>query len=587
MSYARQLMGMPNPFFMLLASLLSAARARGLPYRIAFFFLAGTFVAACSGSTGRSAGISDAHVRPPTRALTEAHLESPTSPLSENQQILHALNRLGYGPRPGDVARVQQMSLATWITQQLHPETIPDEVVVPLLRGYPTLDKSTADLLQKFPNNPQPKPVELKIGPIQSQMFPEVPPERRPFRIVQELQAARIVRAVMSERQLQEVMVDFWLNHFNVYAHKDLVKWMLPAYEREAIRPRALGRFKDLLLSTARHPAMLFYLDNWLSASSGPGKTGQNSGLNENYARELMELHTLGVDGGYTEQDVREVARCFTGWTIDRPRELGQYVFRLGQHDRGEKRVLGSMIPAGGGEADGLRVLDLLARHPSTAQFIATKLARRFVRDDPPSAVVERAAKVFRETDGDIRATLEAIVTSPDFFSAEAYRAKIKTPLEYVVSAVRVLGGQVSVSGTASDGAFQLTRTIASLGQPLYEAQPPTGYPDMAKAWVNSSALLRRMTFALSLVPNRVPGVWVNLPQLLSSVDRRRSDEVLNRLLSAVLSDEVTPATQSILVHLLNDPKINHAMEDDQGLVNTDAETLAALVVGSPEFQRR
>ncbi|HKT33459.1 MAG TPA: DUF1800 domain-containing protein [Nitrospira sp.] len=521
---------------------------------------------------------------PAAHAQSELRLASG---LSGQQQILHVLNRLSYGPRPGDMARVQQIGLTNWITRQLHPETIPDEDVAPLLRGYPTLDTSTRELLQKFPNAPSPKPVEPMMGPIQTQMSQEVPVERRPMRIIQELQAARIVRAVISERQLQEVMVDFWLNHFNVYAHKDLVKWMLPAYEREAIRPHALGHFRDLLLSTARHPAMLFYLDNWLSVGATQGKTGQPSGLNENYARELMELHTLGVDGGYGEDDVREVARCFTGWSIDRPREVGQYVFHLRQHDRGEKRVLGFVIPAGGGEGDGLRVLDVLARHPSTARFIATKLARRFVQDNPSDAVVERATEVFRETDGDIRATLEAIITSPEFMSAETYRAKIKTPLEYVISAVRVLDGQVSITGTASDGAFQLSRTVANLGQPLYEAQPPTGYPDVATAWVNSSALVRRMSFALTLVPNRLPGVWVNLPQQLTGVDRRRSDEVLHRLLLVVLSDEVTPATEKILTQMLSDPKINHAMEDEHGLVNTDAETLASLVIGSPEFQRR
>lgn len=253
----------------------------------------------------------------------------------------------------------------------------------------------------------------------------------------------------------------------------------------------------------------------------------------------------------------------------------------------GEKQVLGAVIPAMGGEKDGIRVLDLLVHHPSTAKFIATKLARRFIRDDPPPTVVARAAKTFQETEGNIRATVEAIITSPEFFSAETYRAKIKTPLEYVVSAVRVLGGQVSVTGTASDGAFQLARTIGNMGEALYEAQPPIGYPDVAKAWVNSSALLRRMTFALALIPNRLPGVWINLPQSLTGVDRRRSDEVLNRLVTVVLQGDVTPATHAVLVRMVSDPKINHAMEDDRGLVNTDAETLAALVVGSPEFQRR
>jgi uncharacterized protein (DUF1800 family) len=568
--------------------------SHGISRRSSFLFLlTGAFCfTACSGSPIQSTSRSSAQNASAAQSRYESPLELPASPLSQDQQILHVLNRLGYGPRLEDVARVRQLGLATWINQQLHPDSIPDEAVTSLLRAYPTLDKPAADLLRSFPNNPQPTtPVAPLIGPSPKSMAPEMPPERRPMRIVQELQAARVVRAVMSERQLQEVMVDFWLNHFNVYAQKDLVRWMLPSYEREAIRPNALGQFKDLLLSTARHPAMLFYLDNWLSTGPGPKKlgpnVGQNAGLNENYARELMELHTLGVDGGYTEQDVREVARCFTGWTIDRPREQGRYIFRQNQHDMGEKHVLGVVIPAMGGEQDGIRVLDLLIHHPSTAKFVATKLARRFVRDDPPPTVVARAAKTFQQTDGNIRATVEAIITSPEFFSTEAYRAKIKTPLEYVVSAVRVLGGQVSVTGTASDGAFHLARTIGNMGQALYEAQPPTGYPDVAKAWVNSSALLRRMTFTLALIPNRLPGVWVNLSQSLTGVERRRSDEVLTRLVTVVLQNDITPATHSILVRMLSDPKINHAMEDDHGLVNTDAETLAALVVGSPEFQRR
>lgn len=579
----------------LMLSLREETSPHGISLRSSFLFLLiGTFgVAACSGSPIPSTSRSSTEDAPSAHSSSDSHLELPASPLSQDQQILHVLNRLGYGPRLGDVARVRQLGLATWMHQQLHPDSIPDDAVTSLLRGYPTLDKPTAELLRSFPNNPQPTkpPVVPLIGPSPKPMAPEMSPERRPMRMVQELQAARVVRAVMSERQLQEVMVDFWLNHFNVYAQKDLVRWMLPSYEREAIRPHALGQFKDLLLSTARHPAMLFYLDNWLSAGPGPKKAGQtvgqNAGLNENYARELMELHTLGVEGGYTEQDVREVARCFTGWTIDRPREHGRYAFRQDQHDMGEKHVLGVVIPAMGGEKDGIRVLDLLVHHPSTAKFIATKLARRFIRDDPPPMVVARAAKTFQETDGNIRATVEAIITSPEFFSAEAYRAKIKTPLEYVVSAVRVLGGQVSVTGTASDGAFQLARTIGNMGEALYEAQPPTGYPDVAKAWVNSSALLRRMTFALALIPNRLPGVWINLPQSLTGVERRRSDEVLNRLVTVLLQGDLTPATRTVLVRMLSDPKINHAMEDDHGLVNTDAETLAALVVGSPEFQRR
>jgi uncharacterized protein (DUF1800 family) len=521
----------------------------------------------------------------------------PTSPLSEDQQITHALNRLGYGPRPGDVERVRQMGLARWIEHQLEPGRISDDRVEAGLQAYPTLTMAVPELVSAYPQPDQKVLAKLQSGQMsQEEMRAVAPPEKRPFRIAAELQAAKLTRAVLSERQLEEVMTDFWFNHFNVDVRKGAVKWMIADYERTAIRPHALGKFRDFLLATARHPAMLFYLDNWMSIKAdfvpgaGPAK-GRRLGLNENYAREIMELHTLGVDGGYTQGDVIEVARAFTGWSIDRPREQGTFRFVRVAHDNGAKRVLGHVLPANGGEQDGLKVIDILSRHPSTAKFIATKLARRFVSDDPPPALVERAAQTFRDTDGDIRRVVITIITSPEFFSAEAYRAKIKTPLEIVASSVRAVDGELQAPGAAGaeqpGGGLALARQVNKLGEPLYQQQPPTGYPDVAEAWVNTGALLNRMNFALGLTANRVPGVRVDLSRAVGSADRRKPEQVLDALLRSVLQGQATAQTRSVLAAQLDDPAITRATGDDRGPANIDVEKLAALVLGSPEFQRR
>jgi uncharacterized protein (DUF1800 family) len=382
-------------------------------------------------------------------------------------------------------------------------------------------------------------------------------------------------------------MVDFWFNHFNVFAQKGEVRWYVAPYERDVIRPHVLGRFRDLVRATARHPAMLFYLDNWLSTApgstaAGDPNAGRRGGLNENYARELMELHTLGVDGGYTQKDVTEVARAFTGWTIDRPRDDAHFVFRPRLHDTGEKVVLGQRIPRGGGQDDGERVIDLLTRHPSTARFIATKLVCRFVSDEPPPALVERVAAAYRETDGDIRAMLRTVFWSPEFYAPENQRAKIKKPFEFVVSAARVMGGTVGV-----EGGFELARATAEIGEPLYEAQPPTGYADRAEAWVNTGALLARMNFALGLAQRRLPGVQVDVAALVAGEDRVNPGAVLDRLLVRLLNGQATAATRAVLTTQLADPQIRRQTADDRGPANTDIEKLAALVIGSPEFQRR
>ena len=292
-----------------------------------------------------------------------------------------------------------------------------------------------------------------------------------------------------------------------------------------------------------------------------------------------MELHTLGVDGGYTQKDVTEVARAFTGWSLERPDRGGGFVYRPPMHDGGEKMVLGARIPPGGGMREGELVLDLLARHPSTARFIATKLARRFVSDEPPPALVDRATRGFRETDGDIRAVVRIIITSSEFFSDEAYRAKIKKPLELVASAVRVLGGE-------AQSLSLLPMAVGRIGEPLYQAQPPTGYPDKAEAWVNTGALLNRMNFALALAAGRIPGTRVDLDRLVGPADRRRPQEVMDRLLIQILGRDVSAETRQTLAAQLGDPAIARATADDRD-VNTDVAKLAALILGSPEFQRR
>jgi uncharacterized protein (DUF1800 family) len=354
------------------------------------------------------------------------------------------------------------------------------------------------------------------------------PVQQRANSLVLELSEQKLLRAVYSERQLREVLADFWFNHFNVDARKGRDRFMVTEYERETIRPRVLGTFRDLLEATAKSPAMLFYLDNWMSAdpngphpAMGPPRVvrgrfgtvvmppaprpqGPNAprGLNENYARELMELHTLGVDGGYTQKDVTEVARAFTGWTIPGPRQGNGFTFNPRLHDPGEKVVLGHVIKAGGGESDGEQVLDILAAHPSTATFIATKLVRRFVSDTPPPALVARVAARFRETRGDLREVTRAILTSPEFLSPDAFNTKVKTPFEFVASAVRAAADDVH-------DALPLVRNLQQLGMPLYQCQPPTGYKDTADAWVNTGALVSRMNFATRLAGNKLPGTTV------------------------------------------------------------------------------
>jgi uncharacterized protein (DUF1800 family) len=597
----------------------------------------------------------------------------PISQLSTDEAILHALNRLGYGPRPGDVERVKQMGLAKWIDRQLNPKSIDDSAVEARLNIYPTLTKTTAQLMAEYPNPKQATkqaeqakqaPTQVQIAQNQADdaitamsrqmdggsgetndasgnngamktaadtpspmklnpatrgagkrdplgMDPNAVPRaisdgsKRPQRVVEELAMAKMTRAIYSERQLQQVMDDFWLNHFNVFAGKGEVKWYLTSYERDVIQPNTFGKFKDLVTDTAKSPAMLFYLDNFLSADPNAAQRQameramrqqmrrgpyalpprqpqaqnkkQQRGLNENYGRELMELHTLGVDGGYTQKDVTEVARCFTGWTIDKPREIAQFKFDDKLHDPDPKVVLGKKIHAGGIK-DGEEVIDLLTKNPNTAKFISTKLARRFVADTPPPALVERMTKSFEKSGGDIREVMRTMIYSPEFWSRDAYRAKVKTPYELVVSSVRALGTDV-------DTPMPLVQWVGRIGEPLYQCQPPTGYSDKAETWVNSGALLNRLNFSLALAGNKVRGSRSDVVALLGSDSENDPRKTLDRAVEVFLG-EAAPGTVDTLQKQLENPQVVQAKLDDP-VKQVDLGVVTGLVLGAPEFQRR
>src|SRR5580700_6499933 len=422
--------------------------------------------------------------------------------------------------------------------------------------------------------------------------------------VANELVEGKLLRAIYSDRQLQEVMTDFWFNHFNVFIGKGADRYLLTSYERDVIRPRALGKFEDLLVATAQSPAMLFYLDNWLSVGPNSdvangipkgankawrqrvrnkGQTsqskGKRNGLNENYGRELMELHTLGVNGGYTQQDVTEVARVFTGWTLKQPKQGGGFTFEERTHEPGDKMVLGHRIKPKG-EKEGLEVLRILAHNPSTAKFMCNKLAMRFVSDDPPPALVNRMAQTFLKKDGDIRQVLETMFDSREFWAADTYRAKVKTPLEFTVSAVRASGAEVS-------DAMPLSRQLQNMGMPPYGMQPPTGYSMKASAWVNSSALLGRMNFALALTAGKLRGVQVDPGQMLgASASPADSQGTLTALENNLLAGNVSRQTHDTIAAQMNDPKISQRQLDNPARPpNTSA--IAGLLLGSPEFQRR
>jgi uncharacterized protein (DUF1800 family) len=647
-----------------------------------------------------------------------SHLGSASGPfqqpLSPDEQIFQALNRLTFGPRPGEVEEVRRLGVAKWIELQLHPERIPENPALDAkLKPLETLQMDVPEIVKEYtpkpamgmmtmqspqslnsllgqedmrkvqigtaeertdvlksldpekrmqvlgllsPNilahtpefkeegeevrrkrlqevqednrrrNPQLidflNPDQIRVAksgdkeqldvlfgqidpgkriqlasllPPQSlAYFPDLRREgqrqRTPRQVVSEdFKEAKVFRAIDSTRQLEEVLVDFWFNHFNVDQAKNvnlpltpnMLHLLVGSYERDAIRPHVLGHFKDLLLATARHPAMLYYLDNWESVAPGAFDVGPfapnrgtlngvpNSvlpsplsrlahGINENYGREVMELHTLGLNGGYTQEDVIAVARCFTGWTV-RNAEDPEFVFAPFMHDFGEKTVLGHKIAAGGGEQDGLQAIDILAHHPSTAKFISRELAQRFVADDPPQALVDRMAQTFTKTDGDLRAVLQTLFTSPEFFSEGAWQAKVKSPFEMVVSAVRAVGAEVSDT-------FILVQKIADLGEPLYNKLEPNGYPNTGEAWLSTVGIMGRMNFSAALASGLVPGVKVD---------------------ASLLAGKDSPAIERDLLGRGASPQTQAAI--DKGLEGKDQTPsfVASLVLSSPDFQRR
>ena len=646
--------------------------------------------------------------------------------MDEQKRAIHVLNRFTFGPRPGDVQRVEAMGLDKWFEQQLRPEKIDDSALDARLAPFRTLKMSTNELVRDFPppqvikavekgkasipRDPQEKAIyeaaldrqrqkqEAKQDTANAQnavlngdaqaaqdagngrprkggadmqdrmyaslsadsLMDEHPDQRfkdlmrmgpddmravarslnqqererlvdgftpqqketllamvNPQQVVQgELTQAKLLRAIYSERQLDEVMTDFWMNHFNVFINKGPDRYMLTAYERDVIRPHALGKFKDLLVATAKSPAMLFYLDNWQSIGPDsdfarfggqrqrpgrlrrgpfgmivyqppPPRKEQNpeqkkkraSGLNENYAREIMELHTLGVDGGYTQKDVTELAKVLTGWTIDKPQQGGEFKFDERRHEPGTKIVLGRKFKEDG-ENEGMKALDMLAHHPSTAHFISKELAMRFVSDDPPQSLVDRMAQTFMNSDGDIREVLRTMYRSPEFWAPQTYRAKVKTPLEFVVSAIRASGADVQTPQA-------LNNQLQKLGMPLYAMQPPTGYSMKADAWVNSAALLNRMNFGLALASGKLPGIQWN-PSATVNENQMPSDPTgaLANFENALLDGDVSKQTHTTILNELNDPQAA-TRNNVPAAAGTNLRLIAGLLLGSPEFQRR
>ena len=545
--------------------------------------------------------------------------EIPKTKLTKDQQIAQLLSRLTFGARPGDIERVKQMGIDTYLKQQLKPDTIDDSALDTRLAKLPTLSLATPTIAELY-NPPKPKPTPLpspnveknetaatanaetqEAKPSPTPKPKPTPPPKNPGMVVNELQRAKLLRAVYSERQLYEVMVDFWENHFSIFANKDADRLLLTGFDREAVRPFAMGNFRDLLGATAHSPAMLYYLDNWTSSvlrkypATKDRPARQSGGINENYARELMELHTLGVNGGYTQKDVQEVARCFTGWTIRKPNDEGVFIYNPALHDNGEKTVLGVKIAAGGGIADGERVLDILASHPSTARFIATKMARRFLGDEPPKAVVDRAARVFLTTNGSITETLKSIITSPAFFSPAAYRNKVRSPFEYVAAALRITNAE-------TDADRPILNWISRMGQPVYGRVTPDGYPDISSEWLSNNDLLTRFNFAGALATNSIKGTKVDAKKLLENTDASdplKVEEALSRL---ILTNAITDHTKAALEKVAKDAKARKDAEVERAaLAGTMALAeqkpaakqpnyvleILGLVLGTPEFQRK
>ena len=563
--------------------------------------------------------------------------------LSKEQAAAYLLERFAFGARPGEVEKVAQMGPEKWLAQQLKGN-LPDAELDKRLEAFPALKMTQEEMAAVYVNNGRIRRMVAKAGLIdpaktpRKEMNEKINAYRkkhglRPYGALsnQELKGQKLMRAVYSENQLTEVMTDFWFNHFNVTTRDGGARSRTLSYERDAIRPNVLGKFRTILGATAKHPAMLYYLDNAQSRMAPPsereqakpepkkemasGEMGMDGGmdgdmggemakapekspakaqtpprrkrkygLNENYARELMELHTLGVDGGYTQQDVTEVARVLTGWAaapygngrknIEKQMAngnknnilQGEFVFRKSWHDDKAKVVLGEKFPAGGGLEEGERVLDMLTSHPSTARFISTKLARRFVNDAPSDDLIDEMAETFTKTDGDIAAVVATLAQSRVFWAEAKKRSKMKSPLEVVVSSLRALEADVK-------NPQPIMRWFDRMGEPLYGYLPPTGFPDYAESWANSGTLIARMNFGIHLATDRIRGI--ELKQLPEESAGLTTEEAL-----AMYSKLLLPAQDTSVIA----SEVKQTIPDDAERKEVQ---VISMLLGSPEFQYR
>lgn len=522
------------------------------------------------------------------------------SGLTEREAAAHLLNRFTYGIKPGEIDAVLKVGLEKWFASQLKAN-LEDKELKQMLDKYDALQLSNAQVVEKYPRGGLAIRMAIKDGYVHKDSVDQNRADYRQIikkymdekglRPQQELYrqfiSQKILRAAYSQNQVQEVLTEFWFNHFNVSLDKGQCAEFIPAYERDVIRPNVFQDFNVLLLATAKSPAMLRYLDNFSSA--GPMEMPKNAkvkkpannnrGLNENYAREVMELHTLGVDGGYSQQDVTQAARVLTGWTIapmndgysdgmkkimensSREKLLsagyvfdGDFMFVPNRHDKGEKTVLDKYFPEGGGYEEGVTLLNMLANHPSTAKFISRKLAVRFVSDNPPQSLIDKMAKTFREKKGNLREVMITMVTAPEFWNKEALREKTKSPFELAMSAVRSLDAEITQP-------YQLFTWINKMGQKIYYYQAPTGFPDRAAYWINTGSLLNRMNFGLAIASQRIPGVKFNIQALNQNREPESAEAALYTYSKIMMPERNIHETVKRLKPMVNDPELVKKVE--------------------------
>ena len=529
------------------------------------------------------------------------------TPNDNYEKASHLLLRATFGPRPGEVKELADQGpagLSHWLETQLHPQAISDQEVDEKLKSLTSLTMTSEEIFKAYPRkdkkekNDQKSEVENKDLDDKMSSIDRMEQNAGPKKILVELVTQKFIRATESKRELEEVLVDFWFNHFNVDFNKGQTKWLITSYERDAIRPHVFGKFFDLLKATAQSPAMLFYLDNFQSVKTGFSPKNKNlegnknipKGINENYARELMELHTLGVDGGYSQNDVIEVARILTGWSY-KPKQGATFMFRSVAHDSAAKKVMGITYPAGGGEEEGIKLLQFLARQPATANHIAKKLAIRFISDNPPQSAIDALAKTFLQTDGDLTAVYKRLFELPEFWAEKNRRSKVKKPFHFLASSIRALGGQVRDGGIR--GLRPLDNVLGQMGESLYRCQPPTGYKETSEFWVNPGALVSRINTSLAIAHQRNPSIEINLKTWQNQLQEAKVDntkDALHYLNHELLGGDLKNDTMDRIAQELNEePKVleeSEAKKSDKTTTSVNLPQLVGLILGSPEFQK-